>query len=85
LRVGGQESVINSLITFGLAHGMLIIGGIGHPWFNAPFPMGSMMYEERKDEEMKVKFRHVKHDTIAISDAEKLGKRIATIGLRLFK
>ena len=85
LRVGGKESVINSLMIFGLAHGMLIVGGIGHPWFNAPFPMGSMMYEDRKGEETKIKFRHVKHDTIAIRDAELLGKRMATIGSRLFK
>ena len=85
LRVGGQESVINSLIVFGLAHGMLIIGGIGHPWFNAPFPMGSMMYEEQKEGETKIKFRHVKHDTIGIRDAEILGKRMAKIGSRLFK
>ena len=83
--MGEQESVINSLITFGLAHGMIIIGGIGHPWFNAPFPMGSMMYEDRKNEEIQIKFRHVKHDTIANRDAEVLGKRMGAIGLRLFK
>jgi multimeric flavodoxin WrbA len=85
LRVGRQESVINSLITFGLAHVMIIIGGIGHPWFNAPFPTGSMMYEDRKNQETKIKFRHVKHDTITNRDVEVLGKRMGAIGLRLFK
>ena len=84
LRVGGQESVIQSLMTFGLAHGMLIVGACGHPWFNAPFPMGSMMYEDIKEDEVKIRFRHVKHDTIAIRDAEVLGQRIAEWGQRVF-
>ena len=84
LRVGGQETVISQLITFGLAHGMLIVGGTGHPWYTATFPMGSMMYEEVKDDEVKIKFRHVKKYIIAIRDAEALGQRIAEVGKKLF-
>ncbi|PWI47736.1 hypothetical protein CEE45_10160 [Candidatus Heimdallarchaeota archaeon B3_Heim] len=84
LRVGGQETVVSHLITFGLAHGMLIVGGTGHPWFTAPFPMGSMMYDEVIDGEVKVKFRHVKNDIISIRDSEALGKRIAELGIKLF-
>ena len=34
LRVGGQESVVNSLITFAFSHGMIVVGSNGHPWFN---------------------------------------------------
>lgn len=84
LRVGGQESVIQSLILFGLGHGMLIVGASGHPWYNAPFPMGSMMYEDVTEGEVKIRFRHVKHDTIAHRDAEALGQRMAEVGQRLF-
>ena len=84
LRVGGQESVINSLIQFGLAHGMIIIGGVGHPWFNSPFPMGSLMYDILEDDTPKVKFRHIKKDPISVKDAEILGKRIAEYGIKLF-
>ncbi|MHA1995563.1 MAG: flavodoxin family protein [Candidatus Hodarchaeales archaeon] len=84
LRVGGQEAVISQLTTFGLAHGMLILGGTGHPWFTSPFPMGSMMYEEVKEDEVKIKFRHVKKDIIAIRDAEALGRRMAKVGKKLF-
>ncbi len=84
LRVGGQEAVISQLTTFGLAHGMLIVGGTGHPWFTAPFPTGSMMYEEVKDDEIKIKFRHVKKDIIATRDAEALGQRMAEVGKKLF-
>jgi multimeric flavodoxin WrbA len=85
LRVGGQESVISQLTTFGLAHGMLIVGGTGHPWFTSPFPMGTMMYEDAKEEEVEVKFRHVKNDVIAIRDAEALGRRMAKVGKQLFR
>ena len=84
LRVGGQESLIYSLITFGLAHGMLIVGGIGHPWFTAPFPMGTMMFEDVQDNESKIRFRSVKKDAIAKQDAKMLGFRIAEMGKKIF-
>ncbi len=84
LRVGGQESVINSLIHFGLAHGMIVIGGTGHPWFNSPFPVGSLMYDIVEDEAPKVKFRHIKKDPISMKDAELLGQRMAEYGKKLF-
>ncbi|MFW9905067.1 MAG: flavodoxin family protein [Candidatus Thorarchaeota archaeon] len=84
LRVGGQESVINSLITFALGHGMIIVGGVGHPWFNAPFPMGTIMYDTIDEGKSKVKFRSVKKDPIATKDAEVLGKRLASFGNKLF-
>ena len=84
LRIGGQESVIHALITFGLAHGMIVVGASGHPWFNSPFPMGSMMYEDIREGEVQIRFRHIKHDTIAIRDAEALGQRITAIGKRMF-
>ncbi|UCG03923.1 MAG: flavodoxin family protein [Candidatus Heimdallarchaeota archaeon] len=83
LRVGGQESVINSLITFALGHGMIIVGGLGHPWFNAPFPMGTMMYDTIEEGKPKVKFRSVREDPIATKDAELLGQRLASIGSKL--
>ena len=85
LRVGGQESVINSLINFALGHGMIIVGSTGHPWFNAPFPMGSMMYDIDVEGESKIQFRPVKKDPISTKDAELLGKRITEIGQRLFQ
>jgi len=84
LRVGGQESVISSLINFALGHGMIIVGSIGHPWFNAPFPMGSMMHDIELEGESKILFRPVKKDPIATKDAELLGQRIVEIGQRLF-
>jgi len=84
LRVGGQLEVINSLINFALGHGMIIVGATGNPWFNAPFPMGSLMYDLEVEGKQKVKFRHVKHDPIATKDAELLGKRMTEIGVKLF-
>ncbi|MHA2202878.1 MAG: flavodoxin family protein [Candidatus Hodarchaeales archaeon] len=84
LRVGGQESVINSLIAFALGHGMIIVGGVGHPWFNAPFPMGTIMYDTIEEGKPKVKFRSVKKDPIATKDAEVLGQRLASFGSKLF-
>jgi multimeric flavodoxin WrbA len=84
LRVGGQESVINSLIIFALGHGMIIVGGVGHPWFNAPFPMGTIMYDTVDEGKPKIKFRSVKKDPIATKDSELLGKRLASFGNKLF-
>ena len=84
LRVGGQETTIGLLINFALGHGMIIVGGIGHPWFNAPFPMGTMMYDVIDEGKSKVKFRSVKKDPIATNDAEVLGQRLASIGKKLF-
>ncbi|MFX0210775.1 MAG: flavodoxin family protein [Candidatus Hodarchaeota archaeon] len=84
LRVGGQESVINSLITFALGHGMIIVGGVGHPWFNAPFPMGTIMYDTVEEGTPKIKFRSVKNDPIATKDAAVLGQRLASFGKKLF-
>lgn len=84
LRVGGQESVINSLLMFALGHGMIIVGGVGHPWFNAPFPMGTIMYDTMENEQPQVKFRSVKKDPIAIKDAEILGQRVTSFGNKLF-
>ena len=84
LRVGGQETTISLLINFALGHGMIIIGGLGHPWFNAPFPMGTMMYDVIDEGKSKVKFRSVKKDPIATKDAEALGQRLASFGKKLF-
>ena len=84
LRVGGQESVISSLINFALGHGMVIVGNIGHPWFNAPFPMGTMMYDIIEEDKSIVKFRSVKKDPIATKDAILLGQRLAVFGKKLF-
>ncbi|MFX1514954.1 MAG: flavodoxin family protein [Promethearchaeota archaeon] len=84
LRVGGQEHVINSLLLFALGHGMVIVGGVGHPWYNAPFPMGTMMYDVMDEGKPKVKFRSVRYDPIATKDAEVLGERIAIFGKKIF-
>ncbi|UCE13499.1 MAG: flavodoxin family protein [Candidatus Heimdallarchaeota archaeon] len=84
LRVGGQESVISSLINFALGHGMVIVGNIGHPWFNAPFPMGTMMYDCEEEGKSRVKFRSVKKDPIATKDAVLLGQRMASFGKKMF-
>ncbi len=84
LRSGGQESVISSLVNFALGHGMVIVGNTGHPWFNAPFPMGTMMYDIEVEGQSKVKFRSVKKDPIATKDAALLGQRLASFGNKLF-
>jgi multimeric flavodoxin WrbA len=83
LRVGGQESVLESLIRFALSHGMIIVGSTGHPWFNSPFPTGAMMYDIEIDGVQKTKFRSVKNDPIALKDAELLGKRLVSIGNKM--
>lgn len=80
LRVGGQESTIDALIKFALGHGMIIVGALGNPWFNAPFPMGTLQY----DTEGKVKFRKIDDDVLSSKDAEMLGERIIKIGKKLF-
>ncbi|MFX0095736.1 MAG: flavodoxin family protein [Candidatus Hodarchaeota archaeon] len=80
LRVGGQEATVEALVRFALGQGMIIVGALGHPWFNAPLPVGTLQY----DLEGKVKFRKIDDDPVSIKDAFLLGERIAKIGEKLF-
>ncbi|MFX0062320.1 MAG: flavodoxin family protein [Candidatus Hermodarchaeota archaeon] len=79
LRVGGQVSTIDALVRFALGQGMIIVGALGHPWFNAPFPMGTLQY----DLEGKAKFRKINDDPLSTKDAVLLGERITAIGKKL--
>lgn len=83
LRNGGQESVINSIMSWGLSHGMIVAGATGHPHFNSSFPQGTIMYDTMVEEKNKVKFRHVKRDPISMKDAQKLGERLLYLSKKI--
>ncbi|MHA2231533.1 MAG: flavodoxin family protein [Candidatus Hodarchaeales archaeon] len=76
LRIGGQEHVVSACIQWALGHGMLIVGASHDPYRTAPFPMGTISYETP---EKKHRFRDVRDDSMAIADAQALGKRIAKL------
>ncbi|MFX0117139.1 MAG: flavodoxin family protein [Candidatus Hodarchaeota archaeon] len=76
LRIGGQEHVVSSIIHWALGHGMLIVGASHDPYRTAPFPMGTISYETP---EGKHRFRSVREDKMAMSDAQALGKRLAEL------
>jgi len=81
LRVGGQETVFHTLSAFALGHGMIIVGGVGNPWYNAPMAAGTMQY----DVDGKPKFRPIRDDLISAQDAGFLGSRVAVVARKLMQ
>jgi multimeric flavodoxin WrbA len=72
LRYGGQEHVIDLLNRYALAHGMIVIGGLGNPVKHGTFGSGSLQRDDGG-------WRSAKDDELAISNSEALGKRMAIL------
>ncbi|NWF96037.1 MAG: flavodoxin family protein [Candidatus Thorarchaeota archaeon] len=76
LRYGGQEAVIDLLNRYALAHGMIVVGGVGSPVRQGPFGSGSLQTDEGK-------WRTAETDTLAVESSQQLGRRVAEIVRRL--
>jgi multimeric flavodoxin WrbA len=72
LRYGGQEHVIDLLNRYALAHGMIVIGGLGSPVKHGTFGSGSMQKDDGG-------WRSAREDELAISNSEAIGKRMAVL------
>jgi multimeric flavodoxin WrbA len=75
LRHGGGERVAESIIHFGLVHGMVIVGGCDDPLTGGHFGIGALQGETG--------WRGVEEDRIAISNARGVGRRVARIASAL--
>jgi multimeric flavodoxin WrbA len=70
LRYGGQEHVIDLLNRYALAHGMVVIGGLGSPVKHGTFGSGSLQKDDGG-------WRSAIDDELAVANSEMLGLRMA--------
>ncbi len=75
LRYGGAEQVAESIIRFGLIHGMVAVGGCGDPLTSGHFGIASLQGDEG--------WRRAENDAIAISNARDVGRRVAEVAIAL--
>ena len=75
LRHGGAEQVAESMIRFGLAHGMIVVGGCGDPLTTGYFGIATLQGDEG--------WRRAEDDAIAVTNARGVGRRVAEVALAL--
>lgn len=75
LRYGGAEQVAESLVRFGLIHGMVVVGGCGDPLSSGYFGIASLQGDEG--------WRRAEADQVAASNARGVGKRVAEVAAAL--
>ena len=71
LRYGGAEQVAESIVRFGLIHGMVAVGGCGDPLTSGHFGIASLQGDEG--------WRRAEGDAVAISNARDVGRRVAEV------
>jgi multimeric flavodoxin WrbA len=76
LRHGGQETTANTIINYALGQGMIIAGGVGNPVTDAWAGMTGLQSEG-------FSWRGTQKDEIAIRNSQLVGKRIASLAIRL--
>lgn len=77
LRYGGAEQVAESLVRFGLIHGMVVVGGCGDPLSSGYFGIASLQGDEG--------WRRAEADQVAALNARGVGKRVAEVAAALKK
>lgn len=75
LRYGGAEQVTEALARFGLMHGMIVVGNAGNPLSQGYFGIASLQSDEG--------WRRAQADTVAVVNAEGVGRRVAEVALSL--
>ena len=75
LRHGGAEQVAESIVRFGLIHGMIVVGGCGDPLTTGHFGIASLQGDEG--------WRRARDDAVAIANARGVGRRVAEVALAL--
>jgi multimeric flavodoxin WrbA len=75
LRYGGAEQVTEAIARFGLTHGMIVVGGVGDPLSSGHFGIASLQADEG--------WRRAEGDTVAVANAEGVGRRVAEVALAL--
>ena len=75
LRHGGAEQVAESIVRFGLIHGMVVVGGCGDPFTSGHFGIASLQGDEG--------WRKAEGDAVAMANARGVGRRIAEVALAL--
>ncbi|RLG50477.1 MAG: flavodoxin family protein [Thermoproteota archaeon] len=71
LRCGGGEFVVDSILRFGLAHGMIIVGNLGDPTSSPCMVVSSLQGEKG--------WRRAVDDEMALSWARELGARVGRV------
>ena len=72
---GGAEQVAESIVRFGLIHGMIVVGGCDDPLTSGHFGIASLQGDEG--------WRRAEGDAIAIANARDVGRRVAEVALAL--
>ncbi|MCK4703242.1 flavodoxin family protein [Candidatus Bathyarchaeota archaeon] len=75
LRHGGAERVAESIVHFGLTHGMIAVGGCGDPLSEAHYGTASLQGDAG--------WRRVGDDEIGLSYAAGVGRRVAEVAAAL--
>lgn len=75
LRYGGAEQVAESIVRFGLVHGMIVVGGCGDPVSSGYFGIASLQADEG--------WRRAENDSMAVINAKGVGRRVAEVSLAL--
>lgn len=75
LRYGGAEQVAESMVRFGLVHGMIVVGGCGDAVSSGYFGIASLQADED--------WRRVEGDIVAVADTNDVGRRVAEVALAL--
>ena len=75
LRYGGAEQVAESIVRFGLIHGMVVVGGCGDPLTSGHFGIASLQGDEG--------WRKAEGDAVAMANARGVGRRVAEVALAL--
>jgi len=75
LRHGGAERVAESIMHFGLTHGMIAVGGCGNPLTEAHYGTASLQGDAG--------WRRVGDDDIGLSYAAGVGRRVAEVAAAL--
>lgn len=71
LRYGGAEQVAESIVRFGLIHGMVVVGGCGDPLTSGHFGIASLQGDEG--------WRRAEGDAVAMANARDVGRRVAEV------
>lgn len=75
LRYGGAEQVAESIIRFGLTHGMIVVGGCGDPVSSGYFGIAALQSDDG--------WRRSEGDATAMENAKDVGRRVVEVALAL--
>ena len=75
LRYGGAEQVAESIVRFGLMHGMVIVGGLGDPSASGYFGIATLQGDSG--------WRRADGDSLALENARSVGRRVVEVASAL--